>query len=125
MKELMSAENLTEAISTIKVLNERIVALQKDVATWKITFSVNVEKDENDEFYAEVVARVGDHGLRQVLSQEQLVNFADDPSTLARDIAETMLHELMNNEATNALLKQLAPATKNVALLANKRGFAK
>lgn len=124
MKDLVKSADITEALRTIKVLNEKLSQQQIDVNTWKISFDVDVNQDDSTgEFEVVITGRVGNSGLRKVISEKEISYYTTDKETIAKELANLFLNSLLKDATEKALTPSLVSALTNVERLIAKRGL--
>ena len=124
MKDMVRASDITEAMTTIRVLNDKVAELSRQVEKWRIQFDVSVEPDSQAANGLRVVisAHAGDRGCRKMISQELMASIAGEDALFAGEMAKNIVVELLGEIAANELVPLLSRAMQNARQLNQRRG---
>lgn len=125
MKDMVRASDITEALTTIKVLNDTVAELRLVQQKWQMTFKIDVVNSHDGKFCLECTARVGNKGLRKTIPQEEIIYFQGELEIWAKDIVKEMLLGLLLDNAKDAFIPEFLSKCRNITSLAEKRGIAK
>lgn len=120
MDEHGRAADMTEALNTIKVLNERLQEAAKQLALFKIDFNIEIVQETLD-VKITAIKPYGGGGVIKTVPKNIALYYKDDVASLTDSVVDEIVDALLKPMLKAQLQQPLARALNNVYITESKK----
>jgi len=119
MQDTTRMSDITEAQNTIKVLNERLQEMAKQLSQFKIDFTVEIVQETFD-IKITAVKPFGGGGVIKTVPKQIALYYKDDISSLVENVIEEFFDVLLKPILKNELTPITTRAIRNLSIMESK-----
>jgi hypothetical protein len=119
MNELSRIEDMTEALTKIRLQTEKLKELQLLLSQWQIEFDVTVSM-EPIAIEIRAIKPHGGKGLIKTISYDDILYYSQDVQGMVEVITQDIIDALLKPQIKEALASKVSKAVANSHLVARK-----
>lgn len=119
MEDLVRASDLTEAMTTLKAMSNKLIKAVEDVGLWKVEISYEVVTSNLD--FKITVKKGNGNGFIKTISFQDAMYYQNDPNTLAEQIIDDIIDNLYKPQLRQMIQPSIEKSIKNICLMSGKK----
>lgn len=119
MEDLIRASDLTEAMTTLKAMSNKLIAAVEDVNQWKVEITYEVVPSTLD--FKINVKKGNGNGFIKTIKFEDIQYYSNDPDSLTELLINDIINNLYKPQLRQMIQAPMTRSVKNICLMSGKK----